>query len=232
MNVNSLGAVEFYRCCFVHTFAKETHVPIFLSLTGTGTVRYSSVCFDASEAESVRTDQSVTVVYEPGHEYFVDCECREVPDPFSSALSSSDETIPTDTEPEETILMTVFSETVASESEMMADTQETNDTESGGGKAKAGMIAGIVIPVIVVIIVVVLLILLLPRCKKFKSSDEGSVHEESTEETITSVSDHTATENTEDWHGTQDNPLFASENFGDEDDGAFSNAFEEQGDFH
>ena len=95
------------------------------------------------------------------------------------------------------------------------------------------MIAGVVIAVIVVIVVIILLIVLLPRCKRFKSSsNEGSTNEEFTEETITTLTEHATEDNAEEWHQTQDNPLFASENFdGDDDDDAFANAFEEQGFF-
>lgn len=39
------------------------------------------------------------------------------------------------------------------------------------------------------------------------------------------------TEEAGDWGQTQDNPLFASENFEDRDDDAFANAFEETGFF-
>ena len=78
---------------------------------------------------------------------------------------------------------------------------------------------------------------MLLRRRIYRDSDRsGNGPEEFTEETISTITDNTEDGNVGEvnggeWAQTQDNPLFASENFGDDDDDAFNDAFEETGFF-
>ena len=81
---------------------------------------------------------------------------------------------------------------------------------------------------IVVIAILILVVLLLLRRKSKDTGDAGAGVEEFTEETITTLTDEKTGDDGEWSNTTEDNPLFATENY---EDDPFTNAFEEVGFF-
>lgn len=103
----------------------------------------------------------------------------------------------------------------------------TSGDGSGTGSSKVGIIAGVVVAVLILIIVIVILLIILWRRRKDEMTEGEAAADEFTEETMTTLTDEQSNENAGDWSQTQDNPLFASENFDDDDD--FAANFEETG---
>ena len=205
--------IEFYNCCFRHgdDVAVMEDVPMFMSVSNQGTVVMTSVCFDATKEESIKLSGSV--VFEcPDSSFGGGCECWVQ---ASTVYSDSEKPISTTTD-----------------TESSSTTFVTDDPEAGsGGSSSAGLIAGVVVAVIVVIVIIIVVILLLLRRKSRTTGEEANGDQEFTEETITTLSDaQTTGGDMGEWsHTTEDNPLFASENF--DDGNGFDDAFEEGGFF-
>ena len=74
----SLGAeceLEFYNCCFTHTGGSNS-APYFMRINNSGTVRFSEVCFDAHQNESIEvTGNDVIFEGKQPEEFFSDCNC-------------------------------------------------------------------------------------------------------------------------------------------------------------
>ena len=218
--------VQFYNCCFTHSTVQNADSLVFVDIAGPGVVDFSAVCFDAVESSSIQSSGGATVNY-PGSS-FEGCQCfifdssySEEPGPASDSDSSDPFTSSGGSDPE-------------SSASSHTDTDVTVDPapEGGGGaKVNAGLVAGIVVAVLVIIaIIVVVIVLLLIRRREKNTGDSQGGDQEFTEETITTVSEHTAQDDTGEWsQTTEDNPLFATENF--DDDSPFTNAFEEDGFF-
>lgn len=216
----SSEAIEFYNCCFTHGTGQ---VPSpMIALEGQGIVTIAYCCFDMDRSSAMHFDESsFQIKYIGGTEsdFFGDCECWIPPVVSESDLSPAFET----SEEHE--------ESNPSDSYWSSsDTGSEAPEGGGGGGINSGLVAGITVAVLVLIIIIIVVVILLIRRKKYQTSgNEGEGDQEFTEETITTMTDQPTEEHGE-WGQTQDNPLFASENFEDDGD-AFSNAFEETGFF-
>ena len=210
--------LQFYNCCFTHPdeVSAKGDVPLFLSMNIAGTVVFSSVCFDASREDSIKVYGSG--VFEcPDSSFGEGCECWALP----SAEPQPSQSTSTASETEEPS---------SSQSSTATSAPVTEDPASGsGGRTNAGLIAGVVVALIVIIVIIILVVLLLLRKRSRDTGEGGAAAEEFTEETITTLTDENTTGDNGEWsQTTEDNPLFATENF---DDDAFTNAFEEDGFF-
>lgn len=223
LRVRDEANIQFFNCCFTKSqeFA-DTSRPLYLSLSGAGTVTFQYVCFDAESQEAAMSVQGPQVKLIESS--FGDCECWEL---AGSETPSGETVVISDSETDPALSS---SETLPTDySETSAETGELDPESGGGGAANAGLIAGVVVAIIVLVVVIVVVILLLLRRRR-QTSGGGDHPEEFTEETITTLTANEDTNEGEVWsQGTQDNPLFASENFdNDDDDDDFANAFEEQ----
>ena len=210
--------LQFYNCCFTHPeeVSAKGDVPLFLSMNIAGSVVFSSVCFDASREDSIKVSGSGAFEC-PDSSFGEGCECWVLPSPEPQPSASM--TSASDTSEEEP----------SSESGSSSSTTSTatEDPAAGSrGKVNAGLIAGIVVALLVIIVIIILVILLLLRKRSKDTGEGGAGVEEFTEETITTLTDERTGDDGEWSQTTEDNPLFATENF---DDDAFTNAFEESG---
>ena len=215
--------VEFYNCCFTKHQTFTANYPLYVDVIGPGaSVVFSAVCFDADSQDSaVRNDGAVVRFVDSS---FGDCVCWELASSDTLSLSESSEELTSTGEVE-----TSESEAVPSSSAMSTVTEEPGPDAGSGKSVNAGLIAGVVIALILIIVIIVIVIIILIRRRgRQNTHEEGDVDEEFTEETVATLS----TKETEDnWNNvTEDNPVFSTENFEDEDN-AFANAFEEQGFF-
>ena len=215
--------IQFFNCCFTKSQEfTEANRPLYLTLSGAGTVTFQFVCFDAESQEAAMSVQGPQVNLIESS--FGDCECWEL---AGSETPSGETAVISDSETDPAFSSSETRHTDYSE-ETSAETGELDPESGGGGAANAGLIAGVVVAIIVLVVVIVVVILLLLRRRR-QTSDGGDHPEEFTEETITTLTANEDTNEGEVWNqGTQDNPLFASENFDNDDDDDFANAFEEQ----
>ena len=218
----SNSQLQFYNCCFARS--PETSVPVYLSLSGTGSVSFSSVCFDG-ERSSVQASNEVSVKFDRNPDEFFgeQCICWAI-------VTASEELTVTDV-PESVTATETSSEAEPSITESSASVgPEPDPGDSGSGsKVNGGLIAGVVIGIIIVIVVVILVVLLLLRRRKAQQSEgEATGDQEFTEETITTVAETKAPVEGSEWsQTTEDNPLFTAESWDNES--PFANAFEEAG---
>ena len=199
--------LEFFNCCFTHGTQEQTG-PQFMKLVVHGSAVLSYLCFDTDKDTAMSVTGNGKVDYQ--HTLFQDCVCWDVPPPSSETTAEPTGTnTPTD-------LPTYTT------------TEDTGDGQASG--SNTGLIVGLVVGLLLLIAIVIIIVLVI-LCRKSRSSTgQDNGNEEFTEETITTLGDE-QTNDGGDWGHTQDNPLFASENYQTGDDDAYANAFEEQGFF-
>ena len=203
LRLENSTSMDFYNCCFVHSGEAQPGVPLFFAIQGDGSVVFTASCFDSDKESSISSDGRVEYVDTD----FGECFCG-IPPPPSEVPSSSE------------------AESTPFESSTPIEPTRTSGEESGSGAKNAGIIAGVVVVVLVIIIVIVVLLIILLRRKKTEVTEEEHGGDEFTEETVSTLTEEQSHDNAE-WTQTQDNPLFASANYGEED--AFESAFEETG---
>ena len=208
--------VQFYNCCFTHSAVQHADSLVFVDISGPGVVDFSAVCFDAVASSSIRTNGEATVNCPESS--FESCQCFVVHSSDSEG-SASDSDLDS-------------SEPWTSGSPPQTTSSDTDPEEGGGkGNVKAGLIAGVVIVILVIIVIIIVVILLLIRRREKNTNPSEGHDQEFTEETITTISENTAAQDTGEWsQTTEDNPVFATENY--DDDSPFTNAFEESGFFN
>ena len=219
------ASLSIYNCCFVDPGIQEIYTAaLFLTLAGSGTLKLSVVCFNAAQDKAIHQEQgsTVTVQYDTRPEdIFGDgCVCWVPPSiPEETSISQSDPSTPTQTSTNTD--NPSFTPTSGTE-------EDPDDPESGsGGKANAGLIAGVTVAVIIIIIVVVVIVILILRSRRSNDSAEPeSSSDELTEETITTFANKKP-DFAEDWtNATEDNPIFGVDSV---DQGNFTDQFEEEG---
>ena len=215
-------SIEFYNCCFTKSQSFQDDYPLYLDISGAGaSVVFSAVCFDAESQDLAVRNDGATVQYLGSS--FGDCQCWELAYSESPSVPSSEVVT--------TSAQTESSESSFTSSSFVPGTTDHPDSGSESGNASTGLIVGIVVALVVILIIIVIIIILLLRRKGQKDTEEEvQAAEEFTEETITTLGDQQTTDDLGDWKGsTEDNPLFATENFDNDD--VFGNSFEEQGFF-
>ena len=218
------ASLSIYNCCFVNPGISHSHeTSLFLTLDGRGTLKLSVVCFNAAQSSSIlhKEGSAVKVQYDTTPEdIFSDgCVCWVPPSiPEETSSSQLDPSTPT---PE-----TSTNTHNPDQSFTPTGTEEgPDDPDSGsGGKANAGLIAGVTIAVIIIIIVVIVILILRPRRSQDSAEPESS-SDELTEENITTFAKKP--DIAEDWTNvTEDNPIFGADSV---DQGNFTDQFEEEG---